>query len=266
MPDEIREVAVRLVTGTWGHRAVNAPGVLRLFPDTLEVALGEEDGMVISYDALSGAGWSTGRLTIHGRPGSLSLESDDGMDQAWVGLTSCACRLPEFTRGLRALGSRRGGDHDAQARFFAPLLHARRRLEEEPDPGKRVAAFDAGTLRGRLDQALRTFAAESYPRSAPDRRALQAELLDLAEPLFSRLSALEKAALRWHDADESRRFDLWREWVSMVGRVFADADRSWARAAPLIPAPRAEGTPRRGWWSGAGVVLLTVARLPGILQ
>jgi hypothetical protein len=265
MPDEIREVPIRLVAGTWGHRAVHGPGVMRLFPDALEVSLGDEDGVVVAYESLSGAGWRTGCLTIHGRPGSLALESEAGLDQAWVTLTACACRLPEFTRGLRALGSRRGGDHDAQARFFAPLLHARRRLEEEADPGSRVAAFDARQLRERLDQALRAFAADTYPRSAPDRRALQAELLDIAEPLFTALGALETSALRWREADESLRFDLFRDWVRTVGAVFADADRSWSRAAPLIPARVRHAPVGRRWWPGARVVLLAAPLLPGLL-
>src|SRR6185503_6026931 len=93
----------------------------------------------------------------------------------WMAESNAA--LPEFTRALRALGSRRGrrggraAGADQQARFFSPLV-------------------DATTLRAAFRETLDTFAHDRYPEYAPARRALEAELFDVAEPLFSALDEM----------------------------------------------------------------------------
>src|SRR6185437_15840216 len=122
----------------------------------------------------------------------------------WMAESNAA--LPEFTRALRALGSRRGrrggraAGADQQARFFSPLVDARSAAAAANDAAGILAAFDATTLRAAFRETLDTFAHDRYPEYAPARRALEAELFDVAEPLFSALDEMhsmpagEKAA------------------------------------------------------------------------
>lgn len=256
MPEPLFEVPLRTIAGDWDAALVTGPGALRLTPDAVELMLGNGGQVRIAYGSLSGAGWRTGRLAIHGRSGQLVMEAKDGLDRAWVVLVRHACPVPEFTRGLRTLGSARGGGghHEGQARFFAPLLQARRRLEDEPDLDGRVVAFDASALRDRVLQVLRALAAEAYPSSAADRRAIEAELLDAVEPLLVRLRSLERLAKAWPEADESVRLDVWRSWVESVKAVFMDADHCWSAASRILPPALAGRGPRR-WWSGTGALV-----------
>jgi hypothetical protein len=150
------------------------------------------------------------------------------------------CTLPELTRPLRSLGSRRGrlgAEHD---RFFAPLLAARRRGERATDVRGRLKAFDAAGIVSALDESIGAFAKDRFPRSAPDRRALEAELLEIAVPFRTALEALEVYAQRAADtpgADETA-FVRWRSWCGAVQEVFDRADRCWmAFGAVLGEAP-----------------------------
>jgi hypothetical protein len=230
--------------------------MLRLREHSLELVTSRGVPIVAAYDTLSGAGWRTGRLFIYSAAGVLELEGDTGLERAWVSLTALSCPIPEFTRGLRTLGSRRVGarkavhaDASAQTRFFAPLLQARRRLEQEGDLDRRLTAFEAPLLAERMTQVLTLLAAEYYPGSAPDRRALEAELFEAAAPLFAGLDALQVAEERYRGAADERRFVAWRAWTGDVAAVFADADRSWRAAFPLLPPAPA---PQRSRWRGRG--------------
>src|SRR5262245_53136376 len=97
--------------------------------------------------------------------------------------------LPELTLSLRSFGSRRGQpDSDAahgqdQERFFAPLLDARRRAAEAHSTEEVLAAFDARRLAAALDAAVRAFAGERSAARPAAQRALEAELLEIVEPL-----------------------------------------------------------------------------------
>ena len=119
---------------------------------------------------------------------------------------------------------------------FAPLLHARRRLEDERELEQRVAAVDAGFLRERLFQILASLAQEVHadPQQAPERRALEAELLDANEPLVDALDSLRDAAELFRQGSEELRFKRWRAWVAAVANVFAAADRSWAAMSGIL--------------------------------
>jgi len=187
----------------------------------------------------------------------VELEADEGLDRAWVSLVDLACPLPEFMRGLRALGSTRGGDDAVQSRFLTPLLYARRRLEDERDLENRLDSFNARQLAERISQAVGALAAESFPKSAPDRRALEAELLDALEPLFARLHDLHGVAERFLASAPEVRFDAWRSWVDDVAAVFAEADRSWRAAVQLLPAVR-PGVRRARWWRRRTMALVAV--------
>lgn len=255
MPDETLEVAITAVSGRWGADVPPASGVLRLDAGAVRLVAGGEVALEVPYRSLSGASWRTGRLTLHGSAGSLVMEADRGLDRAWRGLVSHACPVPEFTRGLRVLGSPRAEAHETETRFFAPLIQARRRIEDEGEPERRVAAFAARHLVERFQQLLATLAMEAHPDSAPDRRALEAEMLEATEALFARLDEVQQAAEHYEAASEDTRFDQWRAWVARVAAVFAEADRSWVTMSRVLPtAPAAEK--RRPWWRGAGAVIL----------
>jgi hypothetical protein len=141
------------------------------------------------------------------------------------------CRaVPELTSALRAFGSRRGHrslrSHAPkdQQRFFAPLLDARRQAVAAKTPGAAMAAFDAGALTTAFDTALRELAAHRYGDNAPARRALEAELVDLVEPLHASLEQLKEAA---KEASASEDLKVWRAWTRQLGATFEVADRVW---------------------------------------
>jgi hypothetical protein len=141
------------------------------------------------------------------------------------------CRaLPEITRALRTLGSRRGqstraGAASDQQRFFAPLLQARRAAGAASSPASIIAAFDVATLSTAYNQTLREFARERFAEAGPARRALDAELIDLAEPLLNALDALGDAATSAGESVDDLR--LWRTWAGGVRSAFEVADRVW---------------------------------------
>ena len=142
------------------------------------------------------------------------------------------CRvLPELTHALRAFGSRRG--HRSvrataaldQRHFFAPLLEARRRAVAATTPSVAMAAFDADALATSVEEQLRGFAKERYGAHAPAQRALEAELIDLSEPLQLAFDALRDAA---RDASASADdLKLWRAWARQLAATFEIADRVW---------------------------------------
>ncbi|HWJ23732.1 MAG TPA: hypothetical protein VNS52_15370 [Gemmatimonadaceae bacterium] len=145
-----------------------------------------------------------------------------------------ACALTEQTLPLRGLGSHRahpGSDHD---RFYGPLLAARRAAERADSAADRVAAFDAAAIGRALDGALAGFAADRFPEEGPGRRALSAELRELAEPVQVALARLASAAAATRAAPDDARFLRWREWALVVREVFAAADAAWLESVPTL--------------------------------
>ena len=142
-------------------------------------------------------------------------------------IEDAACALAEQTLALRALGSPRsrpGSDHD---RFFAPLLDARRAAERARGALGRVHAFDADVMTRRLGDALTAFAAERFPDSPPDRRALEAELRDLSQPAMTALERLGVAAGAVREAGDDVRFARFRDWTAALRALFGATDASW---------------------------------------
>lgn len=218
----------------WGTLRFSGPGRLRLTNEEVTVSSGAESVNAL-YGELRGGAWKTAELTLHGAPGTILLESSRGLQHAWTSLVALACPLPELVRDHRLLGSRRGGHVDLQARFLAPLLQARKRLEGEVDLDTRVATLDARALRERMATAVQALAKDIHPVSPPDRRGLEAELEEALDSMFTAIDAIEQAAMVFRDAPEAVRFTAWRRWVSAVSNVFALADRSWANASRLLP-------------------------------
>ena len=235
MPDADIELEITAARADWGTLRLSGPGRLRLTSDSIVVDTNGNETFVVEYGELHGGSWRTGELSMYGEPGNVVVESTRNLQHAWVTLVERSCLLPELARGHRLLGSRRGGPVDQQGRFLAPLLQARRRLEEEADLEARVAAIDARALRERLDGALQAIAKDAYPLSSPDRRALEAELEEAMTPLFHGIRSMEATARHFRSAPEAIRFLAWREWVASVSNVFAQADSGWASAASLLP-------------------------------
>lgn len=156
-------------------------------------------------------------------------------------LEDAACALTEQTLPLRGLGSHRanpGSDHD---RFYGPLLAARRAAEHAGTAADRVDAFDAPAIARALDRTLGAFAAERFPSEAPDRRALEAELRELAAPVHTALERLAGAAAATRAAPDDARFLRWRAWALVVRDVFAAADDAWLASLPTLCDSRGRG-------------------------
>jgi hypothetical protein len=141
--------------------------------------------------------------------------------------------LPEFTRSLRALAvpSAPGSDHDE---VFRPLIQARGAAHRAPAMEGQLAAFDAARLEREWRAAIDGFATARYPRSAPDRRALAAELDVLAAPLWRALAGLQRAASAARKASAGDRAAMWAQWTAAVQLVFNAADDWWRAALPVL--------------------------------
>lgn len=159
-------------------------------------------------------------------------------------------RFPEVTRSLRVLGSGRSRRASEEARFFAPLLAARRAAADARTRADAIAAFDARRLRAAMDALLRAFASERHPERSSARRALQAELEDLAAPLYRALVALAEATPSRAAAAPGDVPDQgWDRWLAAVRALFEGADAAWREldacldAVPIAPEPKGK---RRG--------------------
>lgn len=237
MPNENLEITASSVLADWDARRLTGAGTLRLTAEAILLEAGA-GSVRAPYEALLGGAWRTGSLTIHSERGSATIEAAQGLEHAWTQLIARACPLPELARSHRTLGSRRGGAGEAQARFLAPLLQARTRLNDVVDLDARVAAMEAEALRERILHALQVIAADVYPASMPDRRSLMAELEEALAGFFEGLQTMESAARQYRAAPESMRFEAWRAWMAAAVRAFALADSGWASAADLLPESR----------------------------
>jgi hypothetical protein len=235
------------VRGLWRGRELYGEGTLTVLEEG--VLLCRPDTMLrMRHTDLEGVAHRPGELALFLAGGDV-LEMFGGARLAAVErvLVRRACFMPEFTRALRAVGTpetRLGAEHD---RFFGPLLTARARAQKLDDFASRAAAFDAEALGAILEATVRAFAAERHPDSAPDRRALEAELFEIAEPLLASLPALRDAGARLAAADDATRFLAWRGWLDAVRRVFAEADRCWATVRPVLGERPPEPPSPRGW-------------------
>lgn len=180
----------------------------------LELALDGADGVVL-YAGINGAA-------------SVRALGDE--------LLRRACVIPEFTRALRGLGSRRAGPGTEHDRFFQPLLEARRGAERAARADGARLAFDAASLRAAFNRRLREMAHERFPHEPPERRALEAEATDIAAPLYQALISLDVAQRALDAAPDIDRFARWREWTGALQHVFAQADDVWLALRPVFAA------------------------------
>lgn len=165
--------------------------------------------------------------------------------------------LPELMLSLRSFGSRRGSPNDEAAlaneqdRFFAPLLDCRRRAAQAINRGQVVAAFEARRLGALIDATMRAYATERFATRVPARRAFEAELFEIMEPLRDALQDL-RALVEGAQGDSTTITDeSWTLWLAQLRVVFRVADASWpqvrgALAALPTTAARGRGKPSRG--------------------
>ncbi len=149
--------------------------------------------------------------------------------------------LPEFTRSLRALAvpSAPGSDHD---RIFKPLISARTAAHKVHAVEAQVAAFDAVRLEREWREAIAALAGSRFARSAPDKRALEAELEALGAPVWQALRLMQEAGTLARSATGESRRAAWERWVATVQQLFNAADDWWRAAMPVL----ADSRGRRG--------------------
>jgi len=101
-------------------------------------------------------------------------------------------------------------------------------------------------MRKSLESAIGDFAKARFPRRAPDRRALEAELFEIAEPVLVAFDALDVYAGRASDdeGNEGTAFVRWRSWCGAVQEVFDRSDRCWIALGPVL----GEAPIRRPLW------------------
>jgi hypothetical protein len=161
-----------------------------------------------------------------------------------------ACRaLPELTRALRAMGSRRVGSRERpravedEVRYFAPFLAARRAAAHAASPRDAIAAFEPVALAVALDTTLGAFATDRAGGRLPRWRAIEAELSELADPVRVVLRDLEPlAAAANADVDDLSR---WRAWAGHLHAVFESADRAWVAIDAVLGREPAAAPARR---------------------
>jgi hypothetical protein len=235
------------VWALWRGAEVSAPGTFELLADAARVRVPSAGlDLMIPFAALDGARVSLGHLTLYPSNGDV-VELSGAAELGEMGrhLRARACTLPELTLALRGLGSRRanpGPDHD---RYFGPLLAARRAAQRASDPAGRLAAMRGTALEAELERVLRAFAGERFPASPPDRRALEAELDDLAAPVRTSLRRMDDAARAAGAASDDTAFVWWRAWAAECRALFAHADACWLAAIPALSA--VPTSPRRFW-------------------
>lgn len=241
------------VRGTLRGGPLDADASVRLFDDVLSIQVDDRE-YTIRVERVDGVVWEPPVLTLHVGSATTELTGHPGLQPLGSQITGSALALPEFTRTMRGLGTRRGHlgcDHD---RFFAGLLAARRAAEGFVEPESRLAAFDPRRLSQALTTLLTDLASERFPQSAPDRRALEAELQECAERMYAALDALGEAAEQVRVSPTASRLARWRGWTWAAHRVFEEADRCWIAMVPALAAAPTPA-PRRSFWRRArGIV------------
>jgi hypothetical protein len=161
--------------------------------------------------------------------------------------------VPELTLGLRNFASPRSLG-DVHARYFAPLLDARRAAAIAARWSGRVTAFDAERLESTMRLTLAELATERFPKSAPDRRALTAQLEDACGDLFDALADLgESQGAVLANTQSAPSPEHWTNWVTHLREVFSAADRGWEQMQPLLAlAPSPSGRSGRTARGGPG--------------
>ncbi len=236
-----------MVWTLWHGTEVSGAGFIELRMDDVRIDVPSTDGeLIIPYAGLDGAHVAPGHLTLYATAGDIvELDGTAELEECGRRLRARACSLPELTLALRGLGSARaqpGRDHD---RFFGPLLAARRAAQRAADAAGRLTAVRAPALAAEMERVCHEFAVERFPENLPERRALEAELDDMAAPMHASLRRLATLAAGVASAGDDTAFVAWRAWAAECRALFVSADRCWLAAVPLLA--RAPVPKRRRW-------------------
>ena len=165
--------------------------------------------------------------------------------------------LPELMLSLRSMGSRRSQPTalpelvEEQERYFAPLLEARRAAAKAATRAQVIASFEGRRLTALIDASIRALAMERFGARASARRAFEAELFEIVEPLRDQIQSLRDIAEGWPDAGGSAQQTQWSTWLEQLRVVFRVADSSWPTLAEaLASAPRAAASDEKRRSSG----------------
>lgn len=151
--------------------------------------------------------------------------------------------LPELTRALRALGSGRGSGGATQAKFFAPLLDARRKAAVARSADAKLRAFDARELRAGLERCIDAIVTGWDDTREAARRAVRAQLMERVTDYDRELDRLREDAEVVKRAEAEGKLAAWRAWTRQLRAVFQCADRTWVGIEAVVGAlPR---KPRR---------------------
>jgi hypothetical protein len=218
------------------------PATALVDEDVLRVLLldagGGEKAIQLRYDAIVAVGLDEGAVIIGCRDGRDFVGSTQDSAEFRQSVLAACRSLPEVTRALRALGSRRGiagirrNPGDREGRFFAPFISARRASMDAREARAVISSFDPRELARSLNATITVFARERSAGHPARQRALEAELSDGIEQLESALGRLQElATLAARDVDDLGR---WRAWAAGVQQVFEAADRAWVTIEPTI--------------------------------
>ena len=223
------------VVGIVRGREIDARAEVELDGPTLVIFWSRATPWRLALEGIDGASIGDRQLTLYLASGDvLDLTGDDGLRVLGMQLMDRASVMPELTRGLRSLGSRRGTPGTAHDAWFAPLLSARRAVEGVSDPLRQVELLDAPRLTETITRVISELAAIRAPTDAAMQRGIEAALEEDAEPLFAALQRLELAADALRGSAPDSRLADWRRWVEMLRGVFAAADESWAKASEVL--------------------------------
>ena len=118
--------------------------------------------------------------------------------------------------------------------LFEPLLAARREAAAATQVDGQLSAFEARALESALVAAIATVGEQCWPKSEPDRRALTAQLVDLAAPVMAALHESGSKAANLRNAFGASLESGWSEWVKALQTVFTEWDSFWGAAAPVV--------------------------------
>jgi hypothetical protein len=216
-----------------------------LEPTGLVVAR-ESGQQVLSFSSLDGVVLGEREVDLYLASGDvLQLRGSEEVLALGVELCARLRSIPELTHSLRAFGSAQAPPGGEQVRFFEPFLEARRRAELGGSDEARQA-FDASALRAAVSRRIRDIADRRYPDDLPERRALEAEMSEHAEPLNRRFAALEEMSRALDASSASEELLHWRRWTSALADVYREADEAWSSLADVLRKPDHRPSSRRG--------------------
>lgn len=229
-------VIVARLHGSWHDRSLDYDAVVELKNRRVRIAFDESKPTImrVPVDDLQGAVYASGELLLHRNDGTIvTLSGSPHLEGLRHRLEAEVSTFPAQTLSLRGFGSERsapGSDHD---RWFEALLTGRRVAEESRTIETQRRAFDAERLRRHAGVIRETWAAERFEKPA-DRRALVAELEEMAEPYAAALAQMDEASGLLRQAPDSAQFESWRTWTGQVQHAFRHADAVWTAMVPVL--------------------------------